>query len=177
MMRKAVNERLPNQGHFFNADHSTARFTPAGPDHAQIAAGNGVTDYMEAVHDHHFDGEASTQTKASRVLELFHQQEHGLLQPLLDFLDKRPGVRLIGSNNAEHRAPTVSFTAEGREPADIAARLAEQKIGIGNGNCYAYRLMQALDIPPGRGVARLSFVHYTSKEEVTRLTEALDKLL
>jgi hypothetical protein len=48
-MRKAVNEKLPNQGHFFNADHPTSRFTPAGPDHAQIASVNGVIDYLEAV--------------------------------------------------------------------------------------------------------------------------------
>ena len=42
VMRKAINEQLPNQGHFFNVDHPTARFTPAGPDHAQIASINGV---------------------------------------------------------------------------------------------------------------------------------------
>ena len=49
-MRRSVNEQLPNQGHFFNADYPTARFTPAGPDHAQIASVNGVIDYFEAVY-------------------------------------------------------------------------------------------------------------------------------
>ncbi len=29
VMRRALNKQLPNQGHFFNADHPTARFTPA----------------------------------------------------------------------------------------------------------------------------------------------------
>jgi selenocysteine lyase/cysteine desulfurase len=55
--------------------------------------------------------------------------------------------------------------------------LGEQKIGIGNGNCYAYRLMEALSIEPEHGVVRLSFVHYTKKEEVDRLMEALDGIL
>ncbi|MBT5796613.1 MAG: nitrogen fixation protein NifS, partial [Porticoccaceae bacterium] len=56
-------------------------------------------------------------------------------------------------------------------------KLAEQRIGIANGNCYAYRLMDALGIPPDQGVVRLSFVHYTSKEEVNRLIEALKTII
>ena len=49
VMSKELNGDLPYQGHFFNAGIPGARFTPAGPDHAQIAAVNGVLDYMEAV--------------------------------------------------------------------------------------------------------------------------------
>jgi selenocysteine lyase/cysteine desulfurase len=71
----------------------------------------------------------------------------------------------------------VSFTVQGREPAEIAALLARQKIGIANGNCYAYRLMEALGIPAEKGVVRLSFVHYTQKEELNRLINALDRIL
>jgi selenocysteine lyase/cysteine desulfurase len=37
--------------------------------------------------------------------------------------------------------------------------------------------MGALGIPPDEGVVRLSFVHYTSQEELTRLMEALDQIL
>ena len=178
VMRKAINETLPNQGHFFNAGYPTARFTPAGPDHAQIASVNGVIDYFEAVYSHHFgDDEVSATLKTSRVRALFQHTERRNLKALLSFLSHRQGVNLIGKNITKHRAPTVSFTMNGRNPADIAAALAGQKIGIANGNCYAYRLMQALDIPPEKGVARLSFVHYTSKEEIDRLIEALDQIL
>jgi selenocysteine lyase/cysteine desulfurase len=108
---------------------------------------------------------------------LFQHAERKNLQPLLDFLAQRSNLRLIGKAITRKRAPTVAFTVEGREPALIAALLAAQKIGIANGNCYAYRLMQALGIPPQQGVVRLSFVHYTSKEEVSRLMDALDKIL
>ena len=52
-LRREVNEALPNQGHFFNDGLPEKRFTPAGPDHAQIAAVNGVADYLDAVADHH----------------------------------------------------------------------------------------------------------------------------
>ncbi len=178
VMRKTINEQLPNQGHFFNTDHPTARFTPAGPDHAQIASVNGVIDYFEAVYSHHFgDEEATPARKTSRVRALFQHSERKNLQPLLDFLCQRQSVRLIGKAVTSNRAPTVSFTVEGREPAEIAALLAKQKIGIAKGNCYAYRLMQALGIPPQQGVVRLSFVHYTSKEEVSHLMDALDNIL
>jgi cysteine desulfurase family protein (TIGR01976 family) len=178
VMRNAINEQLPNQGHFFNADHPTARFTPAGPDHAQIASINGVIDYFEAVYSHHFGDDDVAQTrKTSRVRALFQHTERRNLRPLLDFLAERPGVRLIGKAVTKNRAPTVSFTVEGRKPAEIAAALAAQKIGIGNGNCYAYRLMEALGIPASIGVVRLSFVHYTQKEELGRLVEALDRIL
>ena len=63
VMRKAINEQLPNQGHFFNADYPTARFTPAGPDHAQIVSVNGVIDYFEAVYSHHFGDDEVAATK------------------------------------------------------------------------------------------------------------------
>jgi len=177
-MRKAVNEELPNQGHFFNVDHPTDRFTPCGPDHAQIASVNGVIDYFEAVYAHHYEGEEATALqKTSRVRALFQHAERRNLQPLLDFLSQREGVRLIGKAETKNRAPTVSFTVEGRDPADIAKALAARNIGIGNGNCYAYRIMEALDIPAEQGVVRLSFVHYTKAEELTRLMEALDQIL
>ena len=177
-MRKTLNEKLPNQGHFFNADYPTARFTPCGPDHAQVAAVNGVIDYFDAVYLHHFgDDDVTPQRKASRVRALFQHTERRNLRPLLDFLGQRQSVHLVGKTMTKNRAPTVAFTVEGREPEEIAAQLAQQNIGIGNGNCYAYRLMEALGIPPDQGVVRLSFLHYTSQEEQHRLMEVLDSIL
>ena len=168
VMRQAVNEQLPNQGHFFNADYPTSRFTPAGPDHAQIASVNGVIDYFEAVYSHHYgDEDVTAPRKTSKVRALFQHAERKNLQPLLDFLVQRKGVHLIGKNLTSHRAPTVSFTVDGRDPDEVAAALASQKIGIANGNCYAYRLMDALGIAPEKGVVRLSFVHYTKKKSWT----------
>ena len=177
-MRKAVNEQLPYQGHFFNEDHTTDRFTPAGPDHAQIASVNGVIDYFESVYEHHFtDFQLADSQKAVAVADLFQQTEHVNLQPLLNFLRQKSAVRLIGKTTADNRAPTVSFTVKGRAPAEIAARLAAHKIGIGNGNCYAYRLMEALGIPPDEGVVRLSFVHYTEPAELSGLISELEQIL
>ena len=76
-----LNAELPYQGHFFNAGTPSARFTPAGPDHAQIATVNGVVDYMEAVHAHHHDDTAPPEQQAREVRGLFRDHETELLQP------------------------------------------------------------------------------------------------
>jgi cysteine desulfurase family protein (TIGR01976 family) len=176
-LRREINAALPNQGHFFNDGKPGARFTPAGPDHAQIAAVNGVMDYMDAVADRHGLNGKPVQSRATAVRELFRKHEIELLQPLLDFLAKRPKVRLIGRTRATERAPTVAFTVEGRSSAEIAERLAVAKLGVGVGNFYAYRLIKSLDIDTEDGAIRVSFVHYTSKEEVDRLIQEIARCL
>ena len=178
VMRRHVNESLPNQGHFFNVGLSGARFTPAGPDHAQIVSVNGVIDYMETVHDHHFGaGNDSPASKGHQVHDLFQQREHDLVQPLLDFLASHSRVGLVGKDTVENRAPTVSFTVEGLSSSQLASELGRQNIGVGLGHCYAYRLIEALGINIDEGVVRTSLVHYSSEAEVNRLIEALDQLV
>jgi cysteine desulfurase family protein (TIGR01976 family) len=177
-LRRSLNEAWPNQGHFFNAGKATARFTPAGPDHAQVAAINGMIDYLELVHDHHHgEAEASLGDKARRVHDLFQQQERSLLPPLLDFVDAHPRTRLIGRADVADRAPTVAFAVEGQTPAELGSKLGRQGIGVGVGDFYAYRLVEALGIEPKTGVVRTSFVHYTSPEEISRLLGSLDQFL
>jgi selenocysteine lyase/cysteine desulfurase len=176
-LRRDLNAALPNQGHFFNAGHPARRFTPAGPDHAQIATVNGVMDYMHAVADRHGFGSKPVQDQAAAVRKLFRDHETALLQPLLDFLSGHPKVRLIGRDRALERAPTVAFTVEGYDPAELAESLAEAKLGVGVGNFYAYRLLKALGIDPDDGAVRASFVHYTSKAEIDRLIRTLNGLL
>jgi cysteine desulfurase family protein (TIGR01976 family) len=176
-LRREVNAALPNQGHFFNDGKPGARFTPAGPDHAQIAAVNGVMDYMDAVADRHGMKGKPVVARATAVRELFRKHESELLQPLLDLLAQHPKVRLIGRTRAAERAPTVAFTVEGRSSAEIAEKLAAAKLGVGVGNFYAYRLIKSLGIDTDDGAVRLSFVHYTSKEEVDRLIQEIARCL
>ncbi len=177
IMNKELNGELPYQGHFFNAGIPGARFTPAGPDHAQIASVNGVLDYMEAVYQHHHGEDAPDVQKAAAVMKLFRGQETKLLQPLLDFLSGHPKIRLIGRKNAKGRAPTVTFTADGHQSTELASQLSDFKLGVGVGHFYAYRLIEALGIDTEEGALRTSFVHYTSQDEVDQLIAALEQLL
>jgi selenocysteine lyase/cysteine desulfurase len=177
VMSKQLNAELPYQGHFFNAGNAGARFTPAGPDHAQIASVNGVIDYLDAVYKHHESEDASAAQKAAAVSSLFREQETALLQPLLDFLSGHSKVRLIGSKSAQGRAPTVGFTVDGHRSTELASQLSGFKLGVGVGHFYAFRLIEALGIDTAEGALRTSFVHYTSPEEIKRLIAALDQLL
>lgn len=177
-MSSELNSELPNQGHYFNAGKPTARFTPAGPDHAQISATNGVIDYFESVYQHHFGGNAGSVEQAEAVRGLLRQRECAVLQPALDFMDKHPKIRLIGRRKATERAPTIGFTVDGQDSFELASRLSKEfKLGLGVGDFYAVRLLEALGISPKDGALRASFVHYTSEDEVNRLISALDEVI
>jgi cysteine desulfurase family protein (TIGR01976 family) len=176
-IRDELNANLPFQGHFFNSDKRAYRFTPAGPDHGQIAATNGVMDYVEAVHDHHGDPQCAVETKAANVRKLFRDHETILLQPLLDYLQAHPAIRMFGKVRAEDRVPTVAFTVDGWSASELAAQLGQHGLGVGAGNFYAYRLIEALGVDAEEGVLRVSFIHYTHSDEINRLMHTLDELL
>lgn len=167
VIRKYLGEMLPNQGHWFNGGTLYKRFTPAGPDHAQVAACAGIADYLDALETHHGGAAAH---------DLMRTHEVALCQPLLDWASGRNDLRLIGPSDASSRAPTVSVDL-GRPAEPVAAELAKHGIMAEGGDFYAVRPLEAMGVVPDRGVLRLSFVHYTSQEEVGRLIEALDRVV
>ncbi len=175
VMRRALGELLPNQAHHFNADVLYKRFTPAGPDHAQVAASAGMADYIEALSAHH-GGPDTGAGAARKAHDLMRAQETALLQPLLDVLAARNDLTLIGPHDAARRAPTVAVDLH-RDPAPVALALGAEGIMAGAGNFYGHRPLGGLGIDPEQGVLRLSFVHYTSEDEVAKLIAALDRVL
>lgn len=175
VMRRALGETLPNQGHYFNAASLYKRFTPAGPDHAQVAASAGMADYADALAAHH-GLEGSAAERASALHDLMRAHETRLLQPLLDYVSAKNSVRLIGPSAASGRAPTVALEL-GQAGEPVAAALAEHGVMAGGGDFYAVRALKAMGVDPDKGVLRLSFVHYTSEAEVQQLLEALDHVL
>jgi selenocysteine lyase/cysteine desulfurase len=71
----------------------------------------------------------------------------------------------------------VAVDVAGRAGEDVARALAAHRIMAGGGNFYAQRPLEAMGIDPERGVLRMSFVHYTTGEEVERLIAALEAVL
>lgn len=175
-VKRAVCHELPNQSHYFNASSMRKKLVPAGPDHAQVAGMNGVVDYIDAVHEAHFDDGAMPSERAQRVHDLFRATEQQLLAPLLDSLRDNSNARLLGPDDPITRVPTVALHTE-RNPAEIAAELTEHKIAADASDFYAVRVIEAMGVPADPGVLRVSFVHYTSPEEVARLSEALTATL
>ena len=175
VVRRDLANLLPNQGHWFNADSLYKKFTPAGPDHAQVAACAGMADYYDALAAHHgIEGEPVERTRG--VHDLMRAYETELLRPLLDYLSAKHTLRLIGPSEAETKAPTVAM--ELNEPGRQAAeRLATLGIMTDGGDFYGSRPLQSMGIDLDKGVLRLSFVHYTTRGEVDKLLDALDKSL
>ena len=174
VIREEFGFDLPNQGHHFNGDSLYKRFTPAGPDHAQIAASAGMADYMEAFSAHHGGGVGAAAARLAH--DVMRAHEVALLQPLLDYVSAKNSVRLIGPSDAAQRAPTVAMALQ-MDAESAAAQLAPLGIMAGGGDFYAQRPLGAMGVDLDKGVLRVSFTHYTEKAEVDKLISALDQVV
>ena len=185
VVRAGLLERLGNEGHYFNAGEPSKRLVPAGPDHAQVAAARGIAEYFDALDAHHAAGAgpgaataaSATGARAARVRALLRGAEVPLLAKLLEYLRTRPDVRVLGPRVAEQRAAAVSFVSESIEPLEMVRSLARRGFMAGNGNFYAVRLLEAMNVNADRGAIRLSLVHYNSSAEVDGVIEALEQIL
>ncbi|CUB03642.1 aminotransferase class V-fold PLP-dependent enzyme [Marinomonas fungiae] len=177
VVRQEMALILGNQGHYFNGEYRHKWFVPAGPDHAQVAAARGVIDYFDRLHDHHFERSKDISARAGNVRKLLQDADAALLPQLLDYVSQHPKLTLVGPSDFRKRTATVSLLGTEQTPQELATKLVKQGIICGAGNFYAVRLLEALGVDPKTGVLRLSFVHYTSQEDMKQLLEALDKAL
>lgn len=175
VIREGFGMELPGQGHFFNHGTLYKRHTPAGPDHAQIAACAGMADYIDALAARHgVSGDAAARNRG--VHDLMRAQEMTVIQPLLDYLASRNDLRLLGPRNAAGRAPTVAVELN-RAAEPVSEELGRNGIACWAGDFYAVRPLAALGIDRDKGVLRMSATHYTGADEVGRLIAALDRVL
>jgi selenocysteine lyase/cysteine desulfurase len=176
VIRRTFGEMLPAQGHWFNAGTLYKRHTPAGPDHAQIAACAGMADYIDALHARHFAPEPDAAARNRAVHDLMRAQENAVIAPLLDYLAGRNDLRLLGPRRAEDRAPTVAVALD-RPAEPVSVALGARGIDCWAGDFYARRPLEAMGVDLDKGVLRMSAVHYTSAGDVARLIAALDAVL
>ena len=98
--------------------------------------------------------------------------EHELLEYATKRLADIPGVKIIGT--ASDKASVLSFTIEGVHPHDIGTILDQQGIAVRAGHHCAQPVMQFFDVP---ATARASFAFYNTREEVDKLTDAVQKVI
>lgn len=169
--------KMENQSHFFKEGVTRSMLTPAGPDHAQVGSAAGILEYLDAVYAHHFDEDALPVQRNHALNELFRAHETALLEPLMDFLKDRDDVRIVGPATTENRAPIVSILPKEKAVLEVYNTLTRHKLMLGYGNFYAYRPLMDMDIPTDPGVIRISFVHYTSPEEIQQVITGLKRAL
>eukprot|EP01116_Phalansterium_solitarium_P003574 TRINITY_DN14395_c0_g1_i1.p1 TRINITY_DN14395_c0_g1~~TRINITY_DN14395_c0_g1_i1.p1 ORF type:complete len:811 (+),score=191.83 TRINITY_DN14395_c0_g1_i1:128-2560(+) len=106
--------------------------------------------------------------------------EHRLTEKLLAYLTSDPDIVLVGRNDADPsvRVPTVSFLVKGIDPEQIVWYLDQCKFACQQGDFDSRRLIDALglghkgersELSFGKGVIRLSLVHYNTMDELDRL--------
>jgi cysteine desulfurase/selenocysteine lyase len=86
-------------------------------------------------------------------------------------LEEVPGLTLYG--RAPHRAGIFSFNLEGVSPSDVAMILDRMGIALRAGHHCCMPLMETLGV---EGTARASLGLYSSREDVDRLIEGLNKV-
>ena len=172
--------KAANQNHYFVPDGDFQRsLCPGGPNHELTAAAGGITEYFDALHDHHFPGaNARQQEKLDNLFGMFAAHETDMARRIEDFLSSRPGVRLIGRGAAarRERVGVFAFLVEGRDSREVAKQLRAAGIGAHADDFYAARCIDAVGARPQNGVVRVSLVHYNSMAEVDRLIQALERI-
>lgn len=171
------NEQLHPQCHYFNRGYPQKRLDGAGPDHASIAALDGLGSYFSKSHAHHFgSSDESLYKNTQQISQLMHAHESNLCQQLLEGISDLP-FRVIGRRDISGREATVALTSSKHSSQSISLALATQHIAAGNGHFYALRLLQKVGIKnTDDGVLRVSFSHYNNNDDVARLLAVLHSL-
>ena len=176
-VKKELIVKMQNQSHFFKEGVTRSMITPAGPDHAQIAAASGILDYFDAVYEHHFEAESLPARRNHALNKLFRDHEKALLERLLEFLRSRKDIRILGTDHADERAPIVSILPLKKNIKRVYAELIKQKLMLGMGDFYAARPLMDMNIARDPGVIRISFIHYTSPADIDQLIDGLKSAL
>ena len=172
-VRRSLMKQMSNQSHYYNSDEPHYCLTPAGPDHAQIAAAAGVADYLDVVYAHHFDDDPANAAKSRRLRQLFSDYESSLLTPLLDFLKSRSDIFIVGPDDPDIRASTVTILPLAKPVPQVLAELEKHKLMVASGDFDGIRQLNEMKISGDPGVIRMSFLHYTTQDEIERLIRGL----
>ena len=176
-VKRELMKQMVNQSHFYYEHEPHYCLTPAGPDHAQIAAVSGVAEYLDAVYAHHFDDAPDSAVKGRRLHQLFSDYESSLLTPLLDFLKARNDVLIIGPDDPDIREPTVTILPLNKRVPAVVAELEKQKLMVASGDFDVVRILNEMNIDLDPGVIRMSLLHYTTQDEIDRLISGLTSAL
>ena len=177
--KEEILKNLPNQNHEFLNGKYPYTINPGGPNHEELVSLIGIYEYFDNLYNHHFqDNENIISRKIKKINNLISKHEEIVANPILDYIDKREDLNLIGKNKIQNknRAPTIAFTSNKISSKKISEILVQNKIATRNDNFYAWRCLQSLGINTEDGVVRLSFTHYNSLKDTDLVLKALDKI-
>ena len=177
--KEEILKKLPNQNHEFLKGQYPYTINPGGPNHEELVSLIGIYEYFENLYNHHFKHKKlSTLEKIGKINNLISLHEETIANPILEYLDERKDLNLIGKNKIENkdRAPTISFYSNKKTSKEISNKLHKFKIATRNDNFYAWRCLEHLGIDTIDGVVRLSMTHYNNYNDTENLLSALEKI-
>lgn len=140
--------------------------------HAAIAGVTAAIDFLASL--------GAGQSQRERLVSAYKnigEHERKLAVQLYDGLKEIPGIEIIGQDfSSAHRAPTVSFTMEGKTPKQVCAQLATKNICAWDGHFYAIRAMEILGLMEKGGVTRLGISVYNTSEDIEAVLNELRSL-
>ena len=175
--RQDAVDEIHGPNHFFVPDGIAYKFELGGASHEACAGLLGLEPYLRSLIGADSTTPVTT-TVAHRAMDRCMNMEIPLQESLVAFL-KAQSVRIVGPiSGGLDRVPTIAFLHPTKPSAWIANQVnASGKMGIRNGNMYAYRLCDRAGIDTVDGVVRVSMVHYNTLEEVDALIKTLEPLL
>jgi cysteine desulfurase/selenocysteine lyase len=95
-----------------------------------------------------------------------HDHEMGLVQGVLDGLQKIDGTQILGPASLQNRYPVVSFMLDGVHPHDVAQTLDSFGVAVRAGHHCAQPLMDRFDLD---GTTRVSIAPYNDNSDIDAL--------
>ncbi|OJF94952.1 cysteine desulfurase-like protein [Pararhizobium antarcticum] len=164
--------------YFYGKDKVPGKLEPGNPNYELAYSVCGIVDYLCILGEK--AGETgSVREKIVAAYGAITRQEDVLVDRLLAYLRARNDCRIVGRSKSRDgtRIPTVSFTFDGRDSAEICKAMDAHHIAIRFGDFHSRRLAEYLDLKENNGMVRVSMVHYNTIEEIDRMTRALDEIL
>ena len=178
--KEEILKELPNQNHEFLVGQYPYTINPGGPNHEELVSLIGIFEYFDNLYNHHFKNkDINILNKINKINNLISTHEEVIANPLLDYIDNRKDLILIGKSKIKNknRAPTISFVSNKKSSREISNQLVKHKIATRNDNFYAWRCLKALGINIDDGVVRISMTHYNTIKETEKLIKVLEKII
>lgn len=169
--RPGALDALPTDKLVVQDDAAPYRIETGTLNHPAIEGVGAAIDYLAR-----FGRGATRRHRVHDAVAAISVYEHKLGEYLWSALEEVRGVRLWGVGFSDRlRAPTVSFTVDGLDPGFIARSLDELGICVWDGDFYAPRPVEILNIPGG-ALLRVGFSMYNTREEAERLVDCVAAL-
>ncbi|MGB3562252.1 MAG: aminotransferase class V-fold PLP-dependent enzyme, partial [Thermoanaerobaculia bacterium] len=115
--------------------------------------------------------------KLVSAVEAIAAWEHEVARHYYENVRQLPGVTVWGPDFTDRlRAPTVSITIDGVDPAAAAKALDTRAIQVRDGHFYAARAVEVLGLAERGGLVRIGVSMYNTPEEIDRLLEGVAAL-